>query len=110
MMLMLADMNARAGFWRAWKPLGSGGYPRAYLWGCGCRGLSHDGMMVGVVACPQHEFRLDDLVLSPLGVQDCHVIDRTCKEAFRHLMLDQDEGDVRRRAIAAIMAARGNHE
>lgn len=111
MMLMLADMNARVGFWRAWKPLQDSGYPRAFLWLCGCHGVSYDGQMVGVVTCKGHQFRLDDLVISPLDSQDYYIIDRMCKDAFRHLLWGSlDNGDARKSAIAAIMAARGDNE
>lgn len=88
-------------------PLNKDGYPRAYLWLCGCHGVSYDGKMAGVVTCKQHQFRLDDLALSPLEASDYYVIDRLCREAFRHLMWPTASRYDRKNAIAAIEAAQG---
>jgi len=115
MILFLHDVNTRIGFWRAWKPLGKAGWPRAYLWSCGCCGLSYDGNLIGLVACQEHVFEIERVVSMPLPQADLYSIQRLCRDAFRHLEMSmvsplEDEVQAAQAAIACIEAAKGKSD
>ena len=113
MIQFLGDVNARIGFWRAWKPLGDDGWPRAYLWRCGCCGLSHDGHLVGMVSCAKHNNEVELTASIPLPDADAQGIGRMCREAFMHLdsfssaKYPMSEAHAQKTAIACLNAAKG---
>jgi hypothetical protein len=81
MVLILSEVNERIGFWRAWAPMPEA---TAYLWRCGCCGVSDDGYLVAVSVCGKHASR-DMGLMAPMPEVDEAGIRRICSEAFRHL-------------------------
>lgn len=109
MILLLEDMNAFFGFWRAWMPVKPGGWPRAYMWNCGCCGVSHEGRVVGVSPCSDHQEKMEKVMVFPLPQEDLYGIKRMCSEAFKHLALSNpvQEKHAVVTAIACLEASKG---